>query len=72
MKEIFRESLFWIVGVRFRWFWRVRRGGEGMEMGWIGREASSGDKSVASIEKMRFDPFISCLSWAIKLSACCL
>jgi hypothetical protein len=43
-----------------------------MAMGRIDREASSGDKSVASIEKMRFDPFISCLSWAIKLSACCL
>jgi hypothetical protein len=34
------------------------------------REASSGDKSVASVEKMRLDPFISCLSCAIKLSAC--
>ena len=38
------------------------------------REASStlGDMSVASVEKMRLDPFISCLSWAIKFSACCL
>jgi len=43
-----------------------------MAKGRIDREASSGDKSVASVEKMRFDPFISCLSWAIKLSACCL
>ncbi len=41
-----------------------------MENGRIDREASSGDNSVASAEKMRFDPFISCLSWAIKLSAC--
>jgi hypothetical protein len=31
-------------------------------MGRIDRDASSGDKSVASIEKIRFDPFISCLS----------
>lgn len=36
----------------------------------VDREASSGDKSVVSVEKIRLAPFISCLSWAIKLSAC--
>lgn len=43
-----------------------------MAKGRIDREAWSGEKSVASVEKIRLDPFMSCLSWAIKLSACCL
>ena len=31
-----------------------------------------GGESVASMENIRLDPFISCFSCAIRLSACCL